>query len=451
MPGVNLFHPITGLTWRATVGAVVVPGWPVPDGWQAAAWQRWMTAAWANPEVAAAIGFASPDLAQRIGAIVDGHVSQPAVMKRTALALARYLLRMQGRATPFGLFAGVAPVEARTGSSVGADRMRLRAAGEWVAAVIEEIESAPDLLVRLRATRNDMAVVRGRSLYVSWRPHSANRHRGRPQRVSLRYTRPVAVALQAAAQPVAVMDIVCAVHQAFPAADLPVVHNMVAELVNAGALITNLRAPLTTVDAVGHLLQGLGDAEIDGMPPARHLLAELGRIHDDIEASRVAVAGADGRQRTRVADRMRALAGTSTSPLRVDVRLGAAPALPPSVLDAAACAVGMLARLSPAPTGRAEWRTYHARFLDRYGAGALVPLVDLVDPATGLGYLSHYHPAGAPPAPAVDRRDARLLVLAQQAAMNAATEDGRTWSALPGSIRRRGRGRRSQCTHPARR
>lgn len=65
-----------------------------------------------------AIEVASPVLARRVGGVCGGHVQQPRRVRRVVESVTRYLLRMTTRATPFGLFAGVAPVRIGPTASV---------------------------------------------------------------------------------------------------------------------------------------------------------------------------------------------------------------------------------------------------------------------------------------------------------------------------------------------
>ncbi|MBT8228169.1 MAG: lantibiotic dehydratase family protein, partial [Dactylosporangium sp.] len=96
---------------RASMG--VADG--APSCWPSAgagveAWRAWIGQVWADRGVAEAVSTASPVLAERVQAAIDGKLTDPARVRRLAVSLARYLVRMHGRATPFGLFAGVAAV-----------------------------------------------------------------------------------------------------------------------------------------------------------------------------------------------------------------------------------------------------------------------------------------------------------------------------------------------------
>lgn len=82
----------------------------------------------------------------------------------------------------------------------------------------------------------------------------------------------------------------------------------------------------------------------------------------------------------------------------VDLRLDADLVLPQAVADEAARAAHLLARLSAAPNGTAAWRSYHQKFYERYGRGALVPLLDMVADS-GIGWPDgHATPPSTSPA-----------------------------------------------------
>ena len=79
-------------------------------------------------------------------------------------------------------------------------------------------------------------------------------------------------------------------------------------------------------------------------------------------------------------------------------------------------AASALLRLTRYPRGDPIWRDYHAAFLDRYGMGTQVPVIEVINPDTGLGYPATYPGSVIPEPPVVaSERDERLLALAWQA------------------------------------
>lgn len=416
------YRPANAAMWRVSAfGSIRAASWPGTDG-SGNQWRAWIAKVWAYPGVAEAITQASPILTEQVLAVLDGSTREDRRLPKIGHALARYVVRMRGRATPFGLFAGVAPL--RFGLVTAADddqertQVRLRANGDWIAAVIAALEATPGLVRRLQVTANDLVVARGRRLHVQWQPHGGDPKLSRPLEVSLRYTGPVAFALALAEHPIAVADLTGKVQVQFPAADVPTVESLIEQLMATGALITQLRPPSTDTDPLGHVLRALDAIDLSAEPATSGMRSELQEIHTLISRD----TASDGRSRARLAARMRAITSSPDRPLGIDVRAGGTPTVSRQIAAEAAKAVRTLLQLSWAPTGLPAWREYHDRFLERYGAGALVPVADLVDPAAGLGYPRHFAASPAPFAVPWSKRDERLARLAQQAALDGATE-----------------------------
>ncbi|MFE1079871.1 lantibiotic dehydratase [Nocardiopsis alba] len=135
------------------------PGVPDLTGTDTAAWRRWASQVWAEPGVAEAITHASPALAESVGSLCSREPSDVPVKRarKTAAALLRYVLRIRHRATPFGLFAGVAPADFTESASArfGTDHQRLaHVNGAWIAQVIEGLVSLPQVRERLSLMAN---------------------------------------------------------------------------------------------------------------------------------------------------------------------------------------------------------------------------------------------------------------------------------------------------------
>src|SRR5690606_33423752 len=95
---------------------------------------------------------------------------------KVARALARYVRRADSRSTPFGLFAGIAPVGfAETVSvAVGDDHVGVpRVDGVWLTDVVARLERYPQLLRRLPVRANELALERDGRLVLEHRPVTA--------------------------------------------------------------------------------------------------------------------------------------------------------------------------------------------------------------------------------------------------------------------------------------
>jgi thiopeptide-type bacteriocin biosynthesis protein len=373
----------------------------------------WLSALWERGEVRAAIEAASPALAAQVELIVSGGCRDGRQVRKAALAAGSYLLRWQRRASPFGLFAGTGLV--RVGGPARAvfagQRVVARADGAWLGDVITRLQECAGLLDRIAVTASGAVAARGSRLTAPGPvPDGAARELA-PVEVSVRRTAPVQAALQAAAEPVPFGDLAARLAAQFPAAGPERTRGLLAGLVAHGMLASGLRAPMTEPDALGYACARLREAGAGGIAKAERLVRETGAVREALEQARVS-GRAPGRD---LAARMRALSQAGEPPVVTDTVLDLDVRVPASVAEEACSAAAVLHRVSPWPCGHPAWAAYHARFLDRYGTGAVVPLLELVADS-GLGFPAGYlGSAGGQPGRMVTARDTRLLALVQQA------------------------------------
>jgi thiopeptide-type bacteriocin biosynthesis protein len=179
---------------------------------------------------------------------------------------------------------------------------------------------------------------------------------------------------------------------------------MLAELVRLGFLITSLRPPMTTTDALGHVTRELRAAGAHEIPEAAGLLEQLEALHGELAAHNAAEPEHQAAMRERLSAAVTEISAEGRTPLCLDLRLDAEVTLPEQVGREMAAAASVLIRLSPSPGGSPVWEDYHRRFVDRFGTATLVPLLDVISPAIGLGYPAGY-PASILPLP--PEQDAR--------------------------------------------
>ncbi|MEU9889715.1 lantibiotic dehydratase [Sphaerisporangium sp. NPDC051011] len=377
--------------------------------------------------IAEAIEHSSPALADRVKMVCAAGCPEPQAVRRTVLSVARYLLRMTGRATPFGLFAGIAPASVGTELKLGwgsGHQAVARADASWLAAVIVQLESCPQLVLRLPLVFNNLCFVRGRRLIVP--------HQGRSQatdhtdvgEISMRYTAAVQAAVEAASSPIQGEELAGKLAAEFPEAPSSVIEGLLTELVKQRVLLSGLHAPSTTADAFSHLLEQAEAVGAGDVPQVAMLLSRLREIkavldhHNAVDTIRSLRHG-----RTTVARLMTALTDQARQPLAVDLRLDCRLVLPRQVADEAEAAASVLARLTAHPFGTAAWQSYATRFFERYGTGALIPVLDVVDPDVGLGLPTGYLGSTAETLRVkVSAREERLLGLAQAAALDGRQE-----------------------------
>jgi thiopeptide-type bacteriocin biosynthesis protein len=389
--------------------------------------RAWLAKTWARGEVREAVAVASPDLAARVAQLLARpEQASTRDLRRAVVSLASYLLRWQRRVTPFGLFAGVLPTGTGPASAVLGSGYRAvaRPAPEWIAGLAGILEHDPALRDQLTVTANALAAIRDGRLVLARREQPAAKTAGPEREASVRWTRPVQAAMQLAAAPVPLGVLADALTARFRAAPPEAIRELLDGLADEGFLSTSLQPPLTAENPLEFLAGALRDAGAAQAPGTAALLQELEEISGLVAAHNTCPGPADAAViRSAASARMAALAPCGGSPLEMDIRLDGKITLPAAVLDEAAAAAGVLLRLTTRPFGAMSWVEYQAKFKQRYGPGALVPVRELVADS-GLGYPDSYLGA-PPPRPAwrmLTERDAALLALIQRAALDHSDE-----------------------------
>jgi len=409
----------------ATLSDIAIP--PLPDyhdRYSIASDIGWLREVWANYDVREAIMHAAPAFAEQIDALCHALRPDPKAAHRAVSSMIRHLQRFQ-RPTPFGHIAGVAA--ARIGTTLqwdwGSAHTAIgRPAAAWLSALIADFERHKDLQPRMTVVANSTMQVRGDHLIVPYLARGLEAGNTPAVDVRLRHTPQARFAIDAAAQPIQVRELGGAIHAAFPHATPAQVNTMLAVLIERRALLTNLHAPSTQPDALGHLLHELQDAHIGTLPDLRGIVHSLASIHADLEAHNRLPAKESRPIRDRVTVAMRAVAHTEQHPVAIDIRLDARATLPEMVLREVERAARVLALVSSQPFGAPAWKAYHQRFYERFGIGSLVPVTDVIADS-GIGWPDGYPNTTKPPGtPPWSKRDTLLLQLAQATALDGRDE-----------------------------
>ncbi|OHV63666.1 lantibiotic dehydratase [Pseudofrankia sp. BMG5.36] len=384
-------------------------------------WRDWLRQAWGDEELVEAIEVASPALAAAVREINESDSMAPPRVRRAVESVMFYLLRMTTRSTPFGLFAGVALAALADRTRVrwgGAPRPVARPDARWLSELVSALESDPAVLRELPVMVNSLAFVRGDRIVVPFQARTDESGGVSLVDIEVRHSGPVRTVLRAAQDPSRLADLATELAAGFPDTPTQIVDRLLAQLVATGVLISGLHPPADVTDPLRHLrerLRSLPDAGWSGL----RQLEEIGELLRDYGAARTARERSE--LRATATARMTALHDRPGPVLAADLLLDADIALPRAVVREAATAAAALVRLAPYPAGGPAWRTWHRRFLERYGEGAIVPLGEVVDADRGLGYPAGYRGTAArPPVHAVLARDHALLRLAQRAVLHGA-------------------------------
>ena len=327
-----------------------------------------------------ALALASPDLAARLDPWLAGTLDA-AEERHLARALLRYLGRMSGRATPFGLFAAVSlgawgPSARFEVGPWRASRKALRLDWGVLEALAGGLERDPAVRAGLRYRPNtSLHTAGGWHRYLERRDAEA---RGRTYHLeAVEATPHLDFALQEARAglPLAALAERLAARVAVPPDEA---RAFLDQVVEAQVLAGDLQPPLTAPDPLAHLAARLGPA--GAAEPLTALASEV-----------AALAGAPlGAHPGGYAAALPALAALPVPPggrdlLQVDLhRPAPGLALPPRVRRALEAGAETLRRLA-APPAEGPLDRFRAAFTDRYGT-RWMPLLQVLDEEGGIGF-----------------------------------------------------------------
>ncbi|MFD4657789.1 lantibiotic dehydratase [Kitasatospora sp. NPDC058444] len=351
----------------------------------------------ADPRVRRALAIASPDLLdalQRPGA-------GPRDAARAELKLARYLIRMSTRPTPYGAFAAVSLARwgERTTLRVreDADRIRTRPDMGWLTDLCLALDHDP-------AARADSLWSAG-ARTVERHGRLATADGGPAQDTgSVRLTAAVREALRAARRPVPYARL--RRHLLEHTAGSPEqIDRLLTGLWQQRLLVTDLRAALTTADPAEELRRRLAER-----PSCARTAAQLAELLAEMAEFDRAPADQAPRRTGGLTRRATAVHPVTGPAFQSDMaRPVDGDRLAAGVGEACAQAAELLLRLSPQPLGSPDLAAHRGAFTQRYGHDREVPLLELLDERSGIGPLGHTHGAGVTLRPEVAARRANTL------------------------------------------
>ncbi|AUG76447.1 hypothetical protein CFP65_1558 [Kitasatospora sp. MMS16-BH015] len=396
-----------------------------------------LRAALADPLLREAVAVSSPSLSRVLDQVEAGRTVKAKQLRRAARAVTRYRLRMSDRATPFGLMAGVATARfAETAGAPRATRRSDRATDpgtctvrwgdhprkvarpdqEWLTGLVAALEREPAVLRGLRVKANELCRRRGDRLVLPYLPVPGNEQRAACRELSIRYTAAIRTVLEAAAGSPTWSELNRAVTVAHPQVDTAAVDWLLGELVRSQVLLTDLLPSTEATDPIGHLITRLTGP--DGAP-THPATAELLAIRAELTAYQLTAPGEGLPAWRALTARMQRLHPAERL-VQVDLGLDVEVQLPPVLRAELERAAQVLWTVTAGRPGPAHLRQYHADFMERYGLGRAVPLLELLDPELGLGAPAGYRMPHSTrvlhPETVVDQRDELLLGLAQRAA-----------------------------------
>ncbi len=342
-----------------------------------------------DPAVVRALAIGAPDLLETLQRSTAGDRDR----RRAQRSLARYLIRMSTRPTPFGAFAGVslAAWAPRTTLALGDEQTtRTRPDMGWVIGLLRELEADPEIRARCRWQRHPLVYEQN------------GRFQASGSGPSVRATAAARAALDVAAQPVA-YETLCDRVRELTSGTKDQVADLLAELWRNELLRTDLRPQLTGPAATS------GAQVVELLRPLRPETADsVSDLLAQIDAFDRAAPAEAATRLVSIREAAKAISADSDAVLQTDLRQSlAADGFSRRVGAECVRAAEVLLRLTPSPAGSADLQRYTRSFLARYGEDGQVSLPELFDPVRGLGPMPHTHgtAAAADSARAAQRAD----------------------------------------------
>ncbi|MBQ0887785.1 lantibiotic dehydratase [Streptomyces sp. RM72] len=366
--------------------AAVLPVRACPDAWPDVespdSCREWLTRVWSDDAFVVPLRAASPRLADFVERILDGDEVRQKRVRSATLSVTGYLLRASTRATPFGLFAGVAladigPVSANVGTG---HRAVARPDTLWVDHVRRTLQRRADVLPHLTVQVNTLSFRRGNAICA---PLPGGRL------ASATVTRPLAVLLRAAVAPAPGRRLLEALTEAGGTPEQAV--RLIGQALEDGYLTSDLTAPMTHQDPVRHIVSTLRPRVDTLEPDTVRIIERLGETERVLALHNRAAPGAAPGLRALADKGMQEIEPADCrSRISLDLRLDAQVTVPHQVLDEVERAAHTLLRLTRAQGESPAWAAYQTHFWERYGAGVLVPVRDAADLAAGIGLPADY-------------------------------------------------------------
>lgn len=334
-----------------------------------------------RPEVREALFLASPSLEESLGAW--GETPESERGQKVERALVRYVSRMTGRATPFGLFAGVSlgAVGERTRLVLGGEaRRHTRLDMDSLLALTEALARHPEWRGALRFRPNSSLYrAAGRLRYAEARNEGGTRDY---HLVAVEPTPYLEATLARAGNGARLEELAAALHEADTDIPLDEARAYVEALADAQLLVPELAPPITGPEPLHAVM-----AHLRELPGGAPLAGHLEELHAALESLDARGLGVEPEHYRALAERLEAWPARPSLPrlFQVDLVKPAPEAtLGNAVVEELARGVELLRRSMP-PRGGEALRRFREAFQARYGDRE-VPLLEALDEESGLGF-----------------------------------------------------------------
>jgi len=355
--------------------------------------------AFKNPILREALIVASKDLYEATEKVNLGDESKSANQIQSSLL--KYFIRLSTRPTPFGLFSGIAmgkfdEISEQKMSNIVVSppelhTKRARPDMEWVYGLIKEIESNSSIRHNLRVRFNDFTFVNGNRIEKPNKTSMQHGEEGKSNQeisTSIRYTDQVKKIEESCKDFRLFKDIINEVVSNNQDVPIGKIETFFTQLLNNEFLLSELRPPLTNTDMLEHIVKTLKN--IEGVEEVNFYIEKIEEIRKSLKEYNSSIIGKGIDIYNNTTRQLKDLYENENY-LQVDMK---------THFDKNVLGVGLKSELNEfanmlykvAPSGKKseEMAHYFDLFVEKYGYGAEIPVMELLDVDKGLGSPSHY-------------------------------------------------------------
>ncbi|MFI5343475.1 MAG: lantibiotic dehydratase [Chlamydiales bacterium] len=337
-------------------------------------------------QVREAIAIASPSLYKTLE---NKNKKTDKQQQQTISSLLKYLLRMSTRATPFGTFSFVSTGSWNDKASAAIDltkvKKRARPDMEWLLEVIDKICNQSSLSLLLPVRKNPMLYSSGGRTFLSYVQKKNEEH---PEAISIRSSFLTESIFEESKDPISIGELKEKVSQRFPDLNRDKIHGVINTLLEKQFLCPALLPSLLVESPFEELLESLSSIALSHAP-----LENLSILKDLASLITTYNQQPFGQGESALQNLQEEMEKIVASPnfIQVDcVYTGDELTLPSIVAKELGKAAEVRWRLSFGNSSSYPLRSYHTKFLDKYGTVRLVPLLELLNEDTGLGTPENY-------------------------------------------------------------
>ncbi|MDC7783999.1 lantibiotic dehydratase [Priestia megaterium] len=347
-----------------------------------------------NSTAREALLVSSPSLYNSLISFED--VNNKKKLRHLVNGLAKYMIRMSTRSTPFGLCSSVSVGSFEDTAKLPPVKSedyykRARPDMEWLLKIISEIEMKDDVIDSLEVCSNQAISRNGTRLKIPFSTHidkSLKDGGSFTNQPTIQGSEVVDKVLEMAKEHIKVENLLNFLKEEYPDVELSTIRGFLKELIRQEFLISNLRPILMDPHPFKLLLNNLERIDV-----SQQITTKLNDIYRRITQYNNSSIGSGEIELNNIEKEMKKITVTKNV-LQVDL-MRKAPhlSLNENVKKDIEKVAEILWKMSPPRTRLKHIEHYYNDFIEKYGIYQEVPLLTLLDATNGLGYPATYtHP-----------------------------------------------------------